>query len=306
MSTAPLVSVVIPTYNRPQPLAACLQALAAQDYPRDRYEVIVVDDGSPQSPAPLFAALPEMTVRLIVQQRRGPAAARNAGAAVAHGRILAFTDDDCRPHPDWLRALSLRSASAPNALVGGAIRNALPDNPYADASQILVGYIYDYYNRPQGARFFTSNNIAMPREQFLAIGGFDAGYPRAAAEDRDFCDRWLDAGYPLLYAPEARIDHAHALDLRRFWRQHFNYGRGAYHFHRGRAVRNQQEIRVEPLRFYGNLLAAPLNNRPLNQALPRVGLLFLSQAANALGFFVERAVQAGGPAQSPLRRTGMQ
>lgn len=291
MSTpCPLISVVIPTYNRPGPLAACLRALAGQDYPAGRFELIVVDDGSPTSPAALIAELGDrVPMRLLHQERRGPATARNAGAAAAHGSVLAFTDDDCRPHPGWLRSLGLRIAATPTAMVGGQTLNALRNNPYAEASQLLVSFIYDYYNRPGREAFFTSNNIALPRAGFAAIGGFDTRFPRAAAEDRDFCDRWQQAGFPMVYAPEAQIDHAHALTLRSFWRQHLNYGRGAYHFHRGRARRSTGRIRVEPLRFYLQLLAAPLGRRQVPQALFLAGLLALSQGANTLGFFWERA-----------------
>jgi glycosyltransferase involved in cell wall biosynthesis len=286
----PVVSVVVPTYNRPRQLRACLEALAAQSYPQGRFEVIVVDDGSPAPLGPLVDELRgRLEVRLLRQERQGPAAARNRGAAAARGTLLAFTDDDCRPHPGWLRALTLRLGAAPEAMVGGQTINALRDNACAEASQLLVGYIYEYFNRPGGAYFFTSNNIALARAGFEAIGGFDTSYPRAAAEDRDFCDRWQLAGFPMVYAPEALIDHAHALTLRGFWRQHLNYGRGAYHFHQARARRAAAPIKVEPLGFYLRLLGAPLRRRPLHQALPLAALLALSQGANTLGFLRERA-----------------
>jgi hypothetical protein len=92
----------------------------------------------------------------------------------------------------------------------------------------------------------------------------------------------------MVYAPEAQIEHAHAMTLRGFWRQHLNYGRGAYHFHRGRAQRDEAHMRVEPLRFYLQLLEAPLRMRPLPQALALSALLAVSQGANTLGFFEER------------------
>jgi glycosyltransferase involved in cell wall biosynthesis len=290
-----LASVVIPTYNRPRQLAACLRALAAQRFPRERFEVVVVDDGSPSPLDDLLAEhRPQLQVRLLRQERQGPAAARNAGANAARGAILAFTDDDCRPHPDWLRVLTLRLSATPTAMVGGQTINALRDNPCAEASQILVSFIYDYYNRPGRRFFFTSNNIAVARAGFLAVGGFDTRYPRAAAEDRDFCDRWQQAGFRMVYAPEAQIEHAHAMTLRGFWRQHLNYGRGAYHFHRGRAQRDEARVRVEPLRFYLQLLEAPLRVRPLPQALALSALLAVSQGANTLGFFEERVRSGAG------------
>ena len=96
------VSVVVPTFNRPAALASCLDALARQDYPADRYEMIVVDDGSaPTEAAAIAETATRHRVRLVRQENRGPAAARNAGVREAHGAYIAFTDDDCMPAPGW-------------------------------------------------------------------------------------------------------------------------------------------------------------------------------------------------------------
>ena len=82
---------------------------------------------------------------------------------------------------------------------------------------------------------FRANNLALPEDRFRAIGGFDTIFPLAASEDREFCDRWLHHGFQMTYAPEAVVYHARALTFRSFWRQHFKYGRGAFHFHQVRA-----------------------------------------------------------------------
>lgn len=117
-----------------------------------------------------------------------------------------------------------------DCMVGGRTFNALPENPYSAASQLLVDYLYTYYNAdPERAGFFTANNLALPAESFRAIGGFDSTFPYAAAEDREFCDHWLHHGHRMRYAPEAVVYHAHALTLRTFWRQHCTDGRGASH-----------------------------------------------------------------------------
>ena len=178
-------SIVVPTYNRPQYLARCLNALAQMTYPRDRFEVIVVDDGSAQSMAPTVAPFrASLNLTLIEQANGGPAKARNAGAAQAQAQYLVFTDDDCQPTPTWLQALEAKLQACPQALVGGHTLNALPDNLFSTASQILIDYLYDYYNARHQPSFFASNNFAMAVEQFQAIGGFDTSFPLAAGEDR--------------------------------------------------------------------------------------------------------------------------
>lgn len=293
----PFFSIIIPTYNRPERLGECLQALAQLNYPRDHFEVIVVDDGS-QVPLDSVVATFQSEIELVLlrQANAGPATARNWGAQGAKGEFLAFTDDDCKPAPNWLRVLAARCGEAPGGMIGGHTVNALPDNLYATASQILIDYIYRYYNaNPARAYFLTSNNIAVPAERFRAIGGFDTSFPLAAAEDREFCDRWLRCGYPMIYAPEAKVDHAHHLTLSTFWRQHFGYGRGAFSFHkvRSRSLRLEpspsviQQIKVEPLSFYFNLLTYPFVQTSSQSPLLLTVLLFLSQLANTVGFFLE-------------------
>lgn len=301
-AAAPLFSVVVPTYNRPERLANCLEALAAQDYPRDRTEVVVVDDGSPDVMDSVVAPFhSKLSVALIRQENAGPAAARNAGAERAQGTLLAFTDDDCMPSPDWLSGFAQRLATTPNAMVGGRSLNALPDNSYSTASQALIDYLYSYYGSSapsdpssDGAEqmvFFASNNIAMARQNYLKVGGFDTSFPLAAAEDRELCDRWQHEGLPMVYAPEVTIRHAHHLSLSSFWRQHFGYGRGAFCFHQVRSQRNDQPIRVEPMKFYTDLLAYPLSREDVKAPLLVSGLFFLSQVATTAGFFWERATQ---------------
>ena len=117
----PSFSVIVPTWNRPVELATCLRALVSLDYPADRYEVVVVDDGSdPPVEPPRDLARPGLRVRVLAQPNRGPSAARNEGARAAEGEMLAFTDDDCAPDPGWLRSLAAAAATAPRSLLGGA------------------------------------------------------------------------------------------------------------------------------------------------------------------------------------------
>ncbi len=284
------ISVIIPTHGRPEQIGRCLDALVRQVYPRDAFEVLIVDDGSPQvydaAIAPYFDRL---CLRLIRQQHGGPAIARNRGAQLAKGALLAFTDDDCAPDPCWLTALARAAAEQPQHAIGGQVINRLERNCYSESSQLLVGYVYDYFNSgPTGATFFTSNNFAVPKAAFREVGGFDPRLPRAAAEDREFCDRWIFLGRRMEYAPKAVVMHAHPMRFTSYWRQHFNYGRGAHFFRDVRAKRGASQIRIEPSSFYINLLRYPLDRTTGSRKSACCALMFVAQVANAIGFFWER------------------
>lgn len=304
----PFFSVVVPTYNRPKQIERCLVALTELAYPGDRYEVIVVDDGGDTPLNDVVTAVQDAandavkgcpSLILLRQENAGPAAARNAGARRSQGTVIAFTDDDCMPSSDWLGQFAEAFQTHPDAMLGGRTINALTQNLYSSASQALIDYLYGYYSSATRGIFFASNNIAMSRSHFLEIGGFDVSFPLAAAEDRNLCDCWQQVGYAMKYVPSATIRHAHALSLRSFWRQHFGYGRGAFCFHQVRANRTTEAIKVEPLKFYTDLLTYPLKERSISAPLSISSLFFLSQVATTSGFFWERWVAGRAPESTP-------
>lgn len=287
MKQKPFFTIVIPTYKRFDQLRECLHSISRLDYPRDDFEVVVVDDGSPSSPGSIVEPFQsQFNLRLVIQPHAGPATARNRGVSEASGAFIAFTDDDCMPAPNWLTRLRCRLDADPGSVIAGNTVNTLTDNPYSTASQMLIDYLNAYYNK-ENARFLTSNNMALSKEVFTKIGGFDTTFPLAAAEDREFCDRCVHFGLKTVFAPEAVVRHAHPLTLKRFIRQHYNYGRGANNFHRIRAERTSEKIKIEPARFYVDLLLHPWKSKAGNKAYLAF-LMFLSQAANAAGLFREK------------------
>jgi glycosyltransferase involved in cell wall biosynthesis len=285
-------SIVIPTYGRHASLLTCLESLTLLDYARGRFEVIVVSDGEGNPPSAIVESFRDrLPVRLLRQPHAGPATARNTGAAAARGACLVFTDDDCAPAADWLKVLEGHLANDAERAIAGPTRNALPSNVYADATQVLLDYLSDYYNGDRDQpRFWTSNNLAVPASRFRAIGGFDATFPLAAAEDRELNDRWRRLGFRATYCASALVDHAPDLDFLGFCRLHFRYGRGAFHLYRARSRVPEYRFKVEPPSFYLGMLARPLA-RPLRRGLALSALLFLSQAVHAAGFFSERRAQ---------------
>ncbi len=278
-------SIIIPTYNRPAQLANCLNSLSALDYPANRFEVIVVDDGSNNPPNEVMSTFGhQFQLSILTQQNAGPAAARNSGVAHARGPFLAFTDDDCAVTPKWLKALAARFSTSPTRAIAGRTINALPHNPFAAASQTIIDLVHAYYNAdPSRAQFMASNNLALHADVFHTLGGFDENF--RTSEDRDLCDRLLYRRYMLTYAPEVMVYHFHDLSLHGFWQQHFAYGRGAFRYHRSRAKRGAGPFRPD-FKFYFHLLRQTLTKDRESHLLPGL-LLVMWQIANAAGFIRE-------------------
>jgi glycosyltransferase involved in cell wall biosynthesis len=288
-------SVIIPTRDRPQQLAVCLESLAEQNYPRERFEVIVVDDASELSLDPVVAVFRErLTLTLLKQSRSaGPSVARNQGAACATGEYLAFTDDDCSPASDWLQRLATRFAATPGHLIGGRVINALTENPYSTATHVILDVIYEYYNPQQGrAHFFPTSNFALAADRFRELGGFNENWPLAAAEDREFCYRWLQRDFLMTHAPEATVYHRHCLTLHSFCELHFRYGRGAYYYHLLRASGPGQVGLKPDWHFYWTCLRYPFRHMAKPRAAVIVALLFIWQVFNAAGYFWQQSHRA--------------
>jgi GT2 family glycosyltransferase len=286
MSQTPLASVVIPTFGRPEKLTETLRALDRQDY--TGFEVVVVDDGSPQQVTrENLPASDRFTLRILRQENCGPAAARNLGPQQASGEILLFTDDDCLPRPEWVATLTREIQSCPEALVGSLTFNGLPGNSWSSASQLIIDLVYDHFNKdPTNAYFLASNNMACRRDFFLALGGFDTDFPRAGAEDRDFCDRWRMTGRPIRLIREPLVEHRHAQTLGKFLDLHYRYGRGAYLYQAKRKQRKSGTM-AEDLNFHRDLaraLPVELATVPLGRKISLTAAVAFWQLANAAGF----------------------
>lgn len=287
---SPFFSLIIPTYRRRKSLKCCMEALSESTYPKERFEVIVVDDDNDSSMADFLSPFNDKLQLLIISQyQAGPAAARNMGREHSRGKYLLFTDDDCRPTPKWLESMAECITKEPDCAVIGRTINKLTDNIYSATTQYIIDYLFEYYNSdPEDSHFATSNNLALPVSHFDKIGGFDASFTYAAGEDRDLCDRWRHHGLRIIYTPEALVHHYHALSLYSFLKQHFNYGGSAFLFHKKRVARKSGDKRLESAKFYIRLLAYPLSSPFSRKSIITVMLLALSQAATAAGYFTEK------------------
>ncbi len=291
----PRFSIIVPTRGRPQQLARCLEGVCRLLCDREDLEVIVVDDGSPASSRVSVEPYRDrVNIDVVAQPHSGPAVARNLGAARARGTYLAFLDDDCWPAPEWLEQLAEAFAAhaGREAIVGGRTENALSDNTFSEASELIVGYLVKT-RLPDGTRFFPTNNLAVRSEAFRRIGGFSARYPMAGGEDREFCRRWQEHGHAAVDAPKAVVYHAHSLTLGSFLRQQFTYGRGAALFHGGSPGTPRGNGLPRLGAFHLNLLRFPFT-RATPYAWRHLVLVLLSQVSVAAGFVQERS-RRGSP-----------
>jgi glycosyltransferase involved in cell wall biosynthesis len=299
-SDTPTFSIVIPTRGRASQLEGCLQAVARLDFPSERFEVVVVNDGGdPETDAVVgdWAGKAPLTTRATAAE--GPSAARNAGIDTARGTFIAFTDDDCEPESGWLRALQQALDANPACAAGGRMVNGATGRGAA-GSQVVLEAAYAHFNRdPGGPRFYATSNLAFPAEGLRELGGFDEALLHA--EDRELCERWVRSGRAFVDVPEAIVRHMRELTLREFWRQHFGYGRGAWAIHRTRAERDQEHFRVEP-GFYAELSRRVWDSSDGAGRPTLAALAVTSQAANAAGFAREAvATRFGRPRHAAMK-----
>jgi glycosyltransferase involved in cell wall biosynthesis len=221
--TLPFVSVVVPVLNGERTLEESLATLLSVDYPPDRREVIIVDNGSTDRTAEIARSAP---IRYLFEPRRGTARARNLGIEASRGQIVAFTDADCLVARGWLRELV---GGFDGDRVGAVAGDILPFPPRTAAERYAARTRHlaprRYLSRPQ-LPFAVTANLAFRREVFGQVGLLDPDAPRGG-ECTDFCTRFLRrTGQRIELAPRAVVFHRHRSTTWELMRQQWNYGRG--------------------------------------------------------------------------------
>jgi GT2 family glycosyltransferase len=205
MSGEPIVSVVAATHNRADRLKRLLDALQAQSIGVERFEVMIVDDGSrDETPRVLADAATRGDMRLTAFRQDpagGPAKARNRGWRAATAPLVAFTDDDCRPEATWLESLLKAHDGAEGRIVQG---QTLPD----PTEEHNLGPFAKTLRLTELTAHFETCNILYPRELLQRLDGFDEGYPAPAGEDTDLGRRAVKQGATVIFTPEAVVYHA--------------------------------------------------------------------------------------------------
>lgn len=225
----PRVSVVVCAFNAERTLAACLEALRHQHY--DDYEVVVVNDGSSDRTAAIaehygtvYRERGGPRYVLVHQPNRGLGVARNVGAEAASGEIVAYTDADCVPDPDWLRLLVHTILRQGVVAVGGPNFPPPETRRVAMAVAVAPGGPTHVLIDDEVAEHIPGCNMAFTREALAAVQGFDPRYT-AAGDDVDICWRLQNLGYRIGFSPAATVWHYRRHTVRAYLRQQRGYGR---------------------------------------------------------------------------------
>ncbi len=215
--STPELSVVVPTYGRPERVEALLANLAAQTLEPSRFEVVVVDDGSPEpieapDPGPQFA------LRLLRQFNAGPGAARNRAFEHCRAPLVLILNDDAIPAPDLLAGhLAAHAEAPPRTAVLGSFpfsKQALrrPFVKLLQGSDLLFDFLRLRHGGLHDWRFFWTCNISLPLEALRQVGGFDAErFPEAIVEDVELGYRLEALGWKVLYREDLRCEHDHEM-----------------------------------------------------------------------------------------------
>lgn len=234
------VTVAILAYNEVRNLPDTLVSLAAQSYPRERFEILVVDNGSNDGTRALVREW--MTrldnLRLIIEPTPGIAPARNTALREAHTELIAFTDADVICPPTWLRTLvdgfdRHRELDPRTVAVGGGNVPAAAGNRFLEALGVTLNSFWGSHGSTQGMIYgedrvvehIPTLNICYDRLAVLAAGGFDNDF-RMVSEDPELNHRLTRLGYRIVFLAGAKVEHKMRSDLRSWFRNVYLYGRG--------------------------------------------------------------------------------
>jgi lipopolysaccharide/colanic/teichoic acid biosynthesis glycosyltransferase/glycosyltransferase involved in cell wall biosynthesis len=217
-----MISVIIPAKDAEQTLGECLQAMLHQDnmqFGHD-YEVIVVDDGSTDRTAEIAENYPVCVIR---QANAGPATARNKAVRNAKGNLLAFTDADCAPSPNWLVKLTHPFDEPEIVGVKGAYRTH-----QTDLVPRFVQLEYEYKDARMrdlpSIDFIDTFSAAYRKDVFMQNNGFDESFKHPAVEDIEFSFRLARKGYHMAFEPDATVFHQHDRNLAEYLHRKYKIG----------------------------------------------------------------------------------
>lgn len=230
MSRFKFYSVIVPSYNRQEEIRELIESFIQLQFPPDRFELIIADDGSTDGTEVLVRKFQETVnfpLQFYSQKNQGPGAARNMGMEKARGDFFIFIDSDCTVSPGWLREIDTALEEEKADAFGGpdSYRDDFPlllkAINYSMTSFITTGGIRGHNKKKLGKFYPRSFNMGLGREVYRQIGGF--GKLRHG-QDIEFSNRIIKSGAKVVSVPQAIVYHKRRTSLKKFFRQVFNWG----------------------------------------------------------------------------------
>ncbi len=230
MARYSLYSIIIPSYNRANELAELLPSLNNLDFPKERFEVVLSDDGSEdetQRLAAYFTEATDLPLTFIRQKNQGPGAARNAGMETARGDFFIFVDSDVTVPVHWLQAIDTALQREQAEAFGGpdTYRDSFPPLlkaiNYSMTSFITTGGLRGKKGKKLAKFYPRSFNMGLSRALWRRIGGFGG---LRHGQDIEFSHRIIKSGAKVIFVADAPVFHKRRTNLRRFYKQVFNWG----------------------------------------------------------------------------------
>ena len=221
-----MISIIIPILNNERTIGSCLKAILGQDYPRENYEILIVDNGSTDRSVDIIKKSP---VKLLFEKRaHNSYMARNLGIKHAAGDIIVFLDADCIPIGNWMINLTTPFMTSDVGVVAGEVFSAKPTN-------IIQGF-YSYTNFLQqenkvndGIRALATANIALRKEIFAEIGLFDETFRWGGDNDLGLRIQ-QETDYRIIFQKNASVEHCHRHSFKGLLKHAFTYGLGIARF----------------------------------------------------------------------------
>ncbi|MDI6825968.1 MAG: glycosyltransferase [Candidatus Aenigmarchaeota archaeon] len=207
-----MLSVIIPAYNAEKTIASTIKALLDQNYPKNKYEIIIVDDGSVDKTVEVASQFP---VKVIKLKHNGPAHARNMGAKKAKGSIILFTDSDCIPDKNWIREMIKPLKNSGVVGVSGTYKTLNQDKLMARFIGYEIEQRHDNMKKLKYIDFVGTFSAAYKKDIFLKFGGFDERFKKASGEDPELSFRISKASLKMVFNPKAFVYHPH---IDSFWK----------------------------------------------------------------------------------------
>ncbi|GAA4440146.1 glycosyltransferase family A protein [Pontibacter saemangeumensis] len=247
MTYQPFVSIIIPTYHDWARLALCIQALHHQTYPKDRFEVIIINN-DPGDQVPEGYALPD-NFKLIGEGKPGSYAARNAGLALARGEVVGFTDSDCIPHQNWIESAVDMFSTGNVDRIAGKIELIYADEKAKTWVELYESiYSFNQKRAVEVLKASVTANLFAKKELFEKVGGFDSD--KKSGEDIGWNRRANAYGFNLIYGDKVIINHPARSTFKEFRNQKLREFGGKKEFRLRNAKGIVKNLLFLPYLFY--------------------------------------------------------